>query len=392
MTVGKHARNGSVSPRNQINLARIEVLEDRRLLSAAHDAISGRIFNDLAVTGKFRAKDPGLAGCLVYIDTNHNGVFDGTEPTATTDQAGKWSITNLSPGTYVVRESILPGYRATTTETMITVKVNGRVSGKLFGPKPPLMAVVTGSVFPRMRMTTIEKTLRKKESRHACLPMRTATACCRRAKPSFGQPRMRHSYKLVVAPGIYNVVEIEPKLTYVAMPAADYHTLDLGSGQVVTSIDFANHHGKRPSSGGTTSGGSTSGTSGSGSTGGSSGSGSSGGSGSTGGSTGDRVDPETPSGGSGIDRWLNWRLEWIRFERRIGIDGWLNWRLEWIRLERRIGIDGWLNWRFEWIRFERRVRIDWWDWDRLRNNYNRWAVHHNCGTRGRYGDARIRRG
>ncbi|MEE4247334.1 MAG: SdrD B-like domain-containing protein, partial [Kangiellaceae bacterium] len=46
--------------------------------------------------------EPGLAGVTVYLDLNSNGALDGGEPSAVTDAAGLYDITNLAPDTYQV--------------------------------------------------------------------------------------------------------------------------------------------------------------------------------------------------------------------------------------------------------------------------------------------------
>ena len=58
----------------------------------------------------------GISGVRVFIDTNGNGVYDGSEAFAVTDASGNYTIGNLQPGTYTVRvdTSTLPaGYTQT---------------------------------------------------------------------------------------------------------------------------------------------------------------------------------------------------------------------------------------------------------------------------------------
>ena len=47
----------------------------------------------------------------VYIDVNHNGVLDSTEPKTTTNAVGDYLFTTLNAGSFRVREVLPVGYR-----------------------------------------------------------------------------------------------------------------------------------------------------------------------------------------------------------------------------------------------------------------------------------------
>lgn len=67
--------------------------------------------------------EPGLAGVTVYLDSNNNGRLDRDEPVQVTavdnpstpniDETGQYEFTNLSPGTYTVREVVPDGFEQT---------------------------------------------------------------------------------------------------------------------------------------------------------------------------------------------------------------------------------------------------------------------------------------
>jgi uncharacterized repeat protein (TIGR01451 family) len=62
------------------------------------------VWNDLDGDGVQDPGEPGIPGVRVYADMNGNGIFDSaTEPSATTDSNGAYSIGNLVPGTYTAR-------------------------------------------------------------------------------------------------------------------------------------------------------------------------------------------------------------------------------------------------------------------------------------------------
>ncbi len=75
--------------------------------------IQGTVYDDTNVNGSFDSGEPGLSGVIVYLDLNDDGVKDAGEPEATTDANGDYQFTNLSPGTYVVREVNKTNYAST---------------------------------------------------------------------------------------------------------------------------------------------------------------------------------------------------------------------------------------------------------------------------------------
>ena len=79
------------------------------LFGIAFDAsISGVVFHD--INGN-RYRDPtesGIQGRQVFLDEDHDEVFDAGEPTRTTDAAGGFSFTGLAPGNYKVVQVVPP--------------------------------------------------------------------------------------------------------------------------------------------------------------------------------------------------------------------------------------------------------------------------------------------
>jgi hypothetical protein len=80
----------------------IEHLEQRQLLSTG--AIAGIVFNDANADGIHQASEAGLSGWKVFADLNRNGTHEASEPASTSGTGGAWTIGNLSPGSYVIRE------------------------------------------------------------------------------------------------------------------------------------------------------------------------------------------------------------------------------------------------------------------------------------------------
>jgi hypothetical protein len=64
-------------------------------------SIKGTVFEDVLNNG-VTADGKGVAGAVVYLDTNGNGVRDAGEPRAVTNSTGRYDFANLKPGTYQV--------------------------------------------------------------------------------------------------------------------------------------------------------------------------------------------------------------------------------------------------------------------------------------------------
>jgi hypothetical protein len=86
-----------------------ESLESRRLLAS----ISGQVVYDFDGDATLETVEPGLQERHVYVDTNNNSRFDSGEPDATTGADGRYTITDLDAGVWVVRHEIPAGWQLT---------------------------------------------------------------------------------------------------------------------------------------------------------------------------------------------------------------------------------------------------------------------------------------
>src|SRR5205814_8639106 len=77
-------------------------------------SVSGTKWNDLNNTGVFDGGEPGLSGVTVFVDYNDNGTLDGGEPSTTTLANGTYTINNVTPGSYIVREVVPAGFTQTS--------------------------------------------------------------------------------------------------------------------------------------------------------------------------------------------------------------------------------------------------------------------------------------
>ena len=93
-------------------------------------AIAGTVFLDTNGNGVQNGTEPGLDGFGVYLDLNDNGTFDGSDVRVFTNTMGQYTFGDLAPGQYHVEESIPTGYTLTTAAfpRVVTVAVNGVVT------------------------------------------------------------------------------------------------------------------------------------------------------------------------------------------------------------------------------------------------------------------------
>lgn len=106
-------------------------------------SITGSVFADLNGDGQIETGEPGAAGRTVFIDEDHTGQPDASNPSTTTDANGNYSFTGVAPGSYTVM-AVLPANVTLSTPTQaITVVAGQTTSAVNFGDKP----AITGTLF-----------------------------------------------------------------------------------------------------------------------------------------------------------------------------------------------------------------------------------------------------
>lgn len=112
-------------------------------------SISGTVYDDVLGNGTNSGSDSGLSGWRVYLDLNQNGQYDSGEPTAVTDTSGQYTIADVPPDQYVLREVIPSGWFASAPPDggwrYVTVGSAQAASGADFGNF--LYGTLSGTVF-----------------------------------------------------------------------------------------------------------------------------------------------------------------------------------------------------------------------------------------------------
>jgi hypothetical protein len=75
--------------------------------------ISGTVFNDVNNNGQFDLLEPGLSGVTVFADLNDDGIMQTNEPHAVSNGFGNYSLTVLTPGSFVIRQVVPSGNHQT---------------------------------------------------------------------------------------------------------------------------------------------------------------------------------------------------------------------------------------------------------------------------------------
>ncbi len=99
--------------------------------------IQGTKFHDQDCFGDRDPGEPGLAGFTIYADLNDNGELDSGEPFAVTDESGNYTISDVPPGTYSIREveqeDYIHSFPATGRHIVTIDQANETISGIDFG-------------------------------------------------------------------------------------------------------------------------------------------------------------------------------------------------------------------------------------------------------------------
>ena len=133
----------SATPATELeHVVTIVAAEDRSGVDCAAvfrpNEIHGVKFEDLNGNHQKDPGEPGMAGSTVFVDLDRDDVFDAGEPSTVTLADGSYSFTDLSPGAYVVREVVSPGYERTYPTTVGGILWPSGVSNPAVGNVNPL--------------------------------------------------------------------------------------------------------------------------------------------------------------------------------------------------------------------------------------------------------------
>ncbi|HVJ67786.1 MAG TPA: SdrD B-like domain-containing protein, partial [Caulifigura sp.] len=96
-------------------------------VAASNASVAGRIWHDRNGNSAIDSGEEGLAGVVVYIDANNNGVFDSaTELSRTTAADGSYMFSALAAGDYRIREVYTSGWLAVGASSQLVTLAAGQ--------------------------------------------------------------------------------------------------------------------------------------------------------------------------------------------------------------------------------------------------------------------------
>ena len=202
--------------------------------------ISGQKFNDLNQNQIKDAGEVGLQNWQIFLDSNPpNGVFDQGELTTITDANGNYTIIEVPPGTYQVREVQQNGWTQTTPNPApVTVNLSDNITGVDFGNFLPQPATIQGLKFRDINNNGIvdagEPGLPNVEIR-----LINVTPGVVGATPITTTTNSSGNYLFAnLTPGTYRVREVNQ--TGFTQSTPDPADIALASGAIVSDINFGN--------------------------------------------------------------------------------------------------------------------------------------------------------
>jgi hypothetical protein len=217
-------------------------LTDRNFGNAPNNTFSGQQFHDRNANGAEDSGDGGLSGWVIYVDYNDNGSRDSDEPSATTDASGNYTLSNVDPGTYTVREESQSGWTCSAPSDCSysqTFAAGTTESGKDFGTWQS--ASVAGKVFEDSnRNGGFDTGEPGQSSRHVYVDTND------NGLYDSGEPDATTAsdgtYTISgITPGTVTVREELTGLNVCTTPSPCYHSVTLSSQDAVTGKDFGNN-------------------------------------------------------------------------------------------------------------------------------------------------------
>ncbi len=119
---------GQTEDRTGVDFA--AVFRPNEIHGTQYDDVNGNHLRD--------AGEAGVGGTTIFVDLNRNNSLDPDEPTTVTLPDGSYSFTDLSPGAYVIREIVSPGYTQTSPTTVGGILWPSGVSNAAVGIVSPI--------------------------------------------------------------------------------------------------------------------------------------------------------------------------------------------------------------------------------------------------------------
>jgi uncharacterized delta-60 repeat protein len=211
-------------------------------------SITGRIYNDLNADASHEVGEPGLAYWAAYVDLNDSGIYQAGDPIGFADRNGNYQITGLSPGTDIVREVRLNGWRRTQPAGLYplgfyTLKVAAAKTYSNINFGNSLTNLVTGTVF-----NDVNGNGRQDPGDAGLAGWKVEVDAYANGKwtddVTSANTNSSGIYQLVLGPGTYRLHDVLKSGLKPTVPVTGVISLTLMAGQTVSAENFGLNRGK----------------------------------------------------------------------------------------------------------------------------------------------------
>ncbi|HVA45504.1 MAG TPA: SdrD B-like domain-containing protein [Pirellulales bacterium] len=204
-------------------------------------SISGNVFVDLNGSGQLATGDPGVGGQTVFLNIDHTGKPDTSNPSVTTDSSGNFAFGTEPPGSYQV-EMQLPSNVTLSTSTQTVTVTSGKTTTAVdLGELPS----ITGEVFTDTNGNGALDSGETGISGRTVFLNIDGKGAPDNTNPSATTDANGHYYFVGLAPGSYPVTEVAPSgVTLSTKP----QTVMVAAGKITPDVNI----GEGSSSSGTT--------------------------------------------------------------------------------------------------------------------------------------------
>jgi hypothetical protein len=91
-----------------------QVTKADRIAETQLALVKGSVFGDINSNGLRDIGELGVARWVIYLDLNHDGHHQVSEPSVLSDESGDWQFDLVQPGTYDIRAAAASGWSLTT--------------------------------------------------------------------------------------------------------------------------------------------------------------------------------------------------------------------------------------------------------------------------------------
>jgi cyclophilin family peptidyl-prolyl cis-trans isomerase len=193
-------------------------------------SITGKVFVDLNNNGQFDTGEPVLGGQTVFLNIDHSGAPDASNPSATTDSNGNFAFGTEPAGSYQVMVQLPNNVTLSTSTTSVAV-TTGHTSGVNLGERPSIV----GTVFTDSAKTGVYQSGDAGVAGRTVFLNNDNSGAPDSSNPSTTTDSNGNYYFLGLAPASYKVMEVVPSGITLTTSA---QTVTVTAGEMTSGVNF----------------------------------------------------------------------------------------------------------------------------------------------------------